>query len=325
MGISDGRRAAGPRPDRLLGLGVDIGGTKISAGIVDAGGRLLARAVLPTPARGAKGDVYRTVVGLAGTLRARLGPHEPVTAVGIGCNGIVDFERGAVVAASLLPGWDGAPVREELTDLLGLPVTVDNDVNAFALGEQRWGAGADCSDVLYITVGTGVGGAVVTGRTVRRGTHWAAGELGHVPVALDSGVACSCGRPGHLEGLASGPAITRDYARRSRDAEVRDLREVVRRARDDDPAAVAALGAGASVLGRAIAGMVHLLDVDAVVVGGGVMQIGDLYHGPLVKAYSKELIPDAFPVPLRAAALGTDGVVLGAGALALDEVASPAL
>ncbi|MFI9027905.1 ROK family protein [Streptomyces sp. NPDC053560] len=309
---------ASPAPRPLLG--VDVGGTKIAAGVVAPDGTLLATAVRPTPA--AEG---RTVVldAIAAAVRELPGREEAV-GLGIGTGGVVDRGRGVVLSANaLLPGWAGTCLSQELSDRLGLPVAADNDANVFALAEQTYGAGAGCASALYVSVGTGIGGGLVSGGRLLRGAHWTAGEFGHLAVAEAVGRPCNCGRPGHLEAVASGPAITARFRALAGDGNVHDLRKVAALA--EGPAGAGALAAraalaeGAGALGRALAGLVNTVDPERVVVGGGVASIGAPFWEPLTEAFAAELLPGPSglrPVP---AALGPRAAVVGAAALLLEE------
>ncbi|MGH3586146.1 MAG: ROK family protein, partial [Pseudonocardia sp.] len=212
-------------------VGVDIGGTKIAAGVVDDRGTVLRRATCPTPSAG----VLDAVAALVGRLTERPGP------VGVAAPGVIDLASGSVRSATdTLPGWVGTPVRAELEARLGVPVRVDNDVRAMARGEAWAGAGRDHADALYVSVGTGIGGALHRGGEVVRGPHALAGEIAHLLVPVPAGFdgVCGCGRADHLEAAASGPAIERAY--RHRTGRRSGLREIAAsmRAGDEEAAAV---------------------------------------------------------------------------------------
>lgn len=293
-------------------LGVDVGGTKIAAGVVSADGALTASVVRPTPA--AQG---RTAVldAIAAAVRELPG-WEDAEGLGIGTGGVVDRDRGVVRSANaLLPGWAGTHLSEELGTRLGLPVAADNDANVFALAEQTYGAGAGCASALYVSVGTGIGGGLVTGGRLLRGAHWTAGEFGHIAVPEAAGRPCNCGRTGHLEAVASGPAITARFRELSGDQDVYDLRTV---AALPGPDARTALAEGAAALGRALAGLVNTVDPERVVIGGGVASIGAPFWDPLTEACAAELLPGPAGVRPVPAALGPRAAVIGAAALLLE-------
>lgn len=300
-------------PLRLLGL--DIGGTKTAVGVVEAAtGAVIARRVEPTPAR--HGPV--AVVEAAADLAARVLVAYPAAAAGVGAPGIVDADRGVVrVFTGLLPGWEGTAVAPELERRLGIPFALDNDVNVAALGEARYGAGRGLGSFLFVAVGTGLGGAVVRGGQVDRGTTGTAGEIGHVPVLGVEDVTCACGRTSHLEAVVAAPAITRAYERATGEAGV-DIRVIARRAVGGEEAAGSVLAGVGTVFGRTLGGLVNTLDPEAIILGGGIMQAGAPLWEPLETALRAEVLPSAAKVPLRPAALGVDAGVIGAATLALD-------
>ncbi|MFC6063784.1 ROK family protein [Streptomyces ochraceiscleroticus] len=302
-------------------LGVDVGGTKIAAGVVSADGALLASLVRPTPA--AQG---RTAVldAIAAAVRELPG-WDGAEGLGIGTGGVIDRDRGVVRSANaLLPGWAGTRLREELSARLGLPVAADNDANVFALAEQTYGAGAGCASALYVSVGTGIGGGLVTGGRLLRGAHWTAGEFGHMAVPEAAGRPCNCGRAGHLEAVASGPAITARFRELSGEEDVYDLRKVAALAEPDarndgsGTASRTALAEGAGALGRALAGLVNTVDPERVVIGGGVASIGAPFWQPLTEAFAAELLPGPAGIRPVPAALGPRAAVIGAAALLLE-------
>ena len=252
----------------------------------------------------------------------------PITAVGIGTAGVVDVERGTILSATdAITGWAGtsvaAGVRERLAaaGLGELPVHVENDVDAYAAGEAWLGAGAGAEVVLMVAVGTGVGGALVIEGRTRRGAHHVAGEIGHVPVPGAQGEPCTCGRPGHLEGVAAGPQIHRRYLAKGGDPDVPDAREVERRAAAGDRIAQGVYRDSAACLGRALAGLVTVIDPDVVVVSGGLARAGDLWWGPLRRTFAAEIIDPLASIKIIPATLGTTAPIVGAarGALALAE------
>ncbi|GAA0461653.1 ROK family protein [Streptomyces olivaceiscleroticus] len=314
---------AAPAPRPLLG--VDVGGTKIAAGVVAPDGTLLATVVRPTPA--AEGPTA-VLDAIAAAVRELPG-HEDATGLGIGTGGVIDRDRGVVLSANaLLPGWAGTRLSEELGDRLGLPVAADNDANVFALAEQTYGAGAGCASALYVSVGTGIGGGLVGGGRLLRGAHWTAGEFGHLAVPEAAERPCNCGRTGHLEAVAAGPAVAARYRELAGEADVHDLRKVVAAAEQDaGPAgetARAVLAEGAGALGRALAGLVNTVDPERVVVGGGVASVGAPFWAPLTEAFAAELLPGPAGVRPVPAALGPRAAVVGAAALLLEEGAGDA-
>jgi glucokinase len=335
-----------------LVVGVDIGGTKTSAGLVDASGALLAVRTLPTPATRGPEAVVETAAGLVQALAAG---SPGVAAVGVGSAGAVDPGRGTIVSATgTIAGWAGTDLRGELSRRLGLPVAVDNDVHAHALGEQWRGAAAGRADVLLVAVGTGVGASVVLGGKVRHGAHSVAGHAGHLPVPAASGRPCTCGGSGHVEAVAAGPALLAEYLRRAAadggtggggpggtaggaqgcapggaqgdgqggaPGRAGCLADVARLAAAGDLVAAAVLAEGAAALGAAIGGLMNVIDPEVVVVGGGVTGCGVLWWDALRAAVRAEALPVLRAVPVEPAALGGAAALLGAARMALETVA----
>ncbi|MGY0002329.1 ROK family protein [Micromonospora sp. I033] len=290
-------------------VGIDIGGTKTAAALVDRSGRVLQRREAPTPARSGPEAVLDAAARLAADLvGAAAGP------VGVGTAGTVDPTTGSIrYATDSLPGWTGTPVAGALAARLGRPVRVTNDVNAAALGECWAGAGRDRAHVLMVAVGTGLGGAVVRNGRVEAGARGAAGEVGHLPAPGAERLRCGCGRHGHLEAIASGSGLAAAYATET-GAQVTG-RTVADRAAAGDGVARRVVDRAGTVLGAALAGLVALLDPDAVLVSGGAA--GTLLPAASA-AYAAELAAGWADVPLLPATLGADAVLVGAARLAMD-------
>jgi glucokinase len=307
-------------PGRVV-VGVDLGGTKIAAATVSADGGCGTVRTVPTPASAGPDAVLDAVAGLVRTVTADAG----LGAVGIGTAGVVDVAGGTIVSATdTFPGWPGTSVAGGVRDRLTgrgaapVPVFVENDVDAHAAGESWRGAAAGARSVLLVAVGTGVGGAVVLDGRPLRGAHHLAGELGHVPVPGAEGLLCTCGRPGHLEAIAAGPAIHRRYLALGGDPGARDTRDVVARGQRGDRLADRVVRESAIALGRAIAGVVTVLDPEVVVVGGGVAGSGDPWWSALDRSLRAEVVDVLAGLPLRRAALGEAAAIIGAARGAWD-------
>lgn len=301
-------------------LTIDIGGTKTAAAIVAADGAISHKQIAFTPAQSGAEAVLRATIELGWRVieRAR-SDRLRVVGVGVGTAGHVDVDRGLIsYAADSLPGWTGVRLRDELRSAFNLPVAVDNDVNAMALGELRRGAGRGTTHGLYIAVGTGVGGAIVFGGQVWRGATWTAGEIGHLVVNWDDDRVCSCGQTGHLEAYAAGPAVAARYRSLRGSDQFRDLQAVAALARQHDIDAITAIAEGARVLGVTLGGLLSAIDLPLVVIGGGVSEVGDLWWQPLLDAIRSSPMPGPARVDVRPAALGSDAVLIGAAQLAFD-------
>ena len=312
-----------------LSIGIDVGGTKVAGLLVDCrgGGRVLSRQVVETPARDAD-ETARTIIEVAGELRAR---REDVAAVGVGSAGMVD--RDGVIRYAPNMAWRDYPLRRRVAEGVGLPTLVDNDANVAAWGEFRFGAGRDCADMLLVTVGTGIGGGIVLGGRLVRGANGFAAEVGHV-VVEPGGPLCGCGNLGCLEQVASGRAIGRlgrraaiDYPESlivrlaGGDPDRVDGPMVTEAARGGDQVALHIYDQVGRRLGEGIAGMVNVLDPALVVVGGGVIEAGDLLLAPAREAFrdTVEAVEHRPEVPIVAAAMGNDAGAVGAADLALRE------
>ena len=310
-----------PSGQAPLVVGLDLGGTKMAAALVDVNGALQGPvSSCPTPAHDGPDAMLDAIsalvqkVATTGTLQDP-GRAVPIIAVGVGTAGVVDVESGTILSATdAITGWAGtqvaAGVRERLAAAgLGvLPVHVENDVDAYASGEAWLGAGTGAEVVLMVAVG----------RT-RRGAHHVAGEIAHVPVPGAQGEPCTCGRQGHLEAIAAGPQIHRRYLAKGGDPEVPDAREVERCADAGDVIAQEVYRDSAVCLARALAGLVTVIDPDVVVVSGGLARAGDLWWEPLRRTFAAEIIDPLAPIKIIPATLGTTAPIIGAarGALAL--------
>ncbi|MGW0686165.1 ROK family protein [Streptomyces sp. NPDC002754] len=299
--------STGPLPVSGPVIGLDLGGTKIAAALVGPDGSVLDRHTRPTPA--AEGPV--AVLDALGAA-ARAVDHG-ARAVGVAAAGVIDPRTGMVTASTdTIRGWAGTALGSGLAERTGLPVACDNDVRATA-GPELAALGADAT-LLFVAVGTGVGGAVAAGGRMLHGVAGVAGHLGHLPSPEAAGLPCTCGASGHLEAVASGPGITALYERLTGRTADR-LQTVAERAAAGEDDAVRAITIGATATGRALGGLANALGPDRVVVGGGVPRIGPLYGDALARAFAGELMPllrDLTPVPPT---LGADAAVLGAAAL----------
>jgi glucokinase len=306
-------------------VGVDVGGTKIAALRVGQDGRVLARRTTPTPATDQE-RVVGEMIAAATALRS-----DEVAAVGVGAAGLVD--REGTVRYSPNIAWRDMPVRERMEAASALPCVVENDASMAAWGEFRVGAGANVRDLLLVAAGTGIGGGIVTNGSLFVGSNGFAAEIGHVIVDPD-GPLCGCGNKGCWEQFASGRAITRAGREAVREYPLSALAVlsggdpdrvegelVTRAAVEGDDVARGILAAVGRRLGRGIAGLVNVLDPEAVVLGGGVADAGDLVLEPARAEFLDALeAPASRPeVPLLAAKLGNDAGAIGAGLLALEK------
>jgi len=308
-------------------LAIDIGGTKLAAGIVDSEGRILARGEIPTLAKDGLEPVLARIVGLGRDLLSRPEVADiRVHRVGVGCAGPVDLKAGVVFNPPNLPGWVRVPLSDRIQQALGLPTVLENDANAAGLGEFRYGAGRGAQSIVYMTVSTGIGGGIILDGKVWHGLKDAAGEIGHMTVCPD-GPMCGCGNRGCLEAMASGPSIARRargvvaHGRPSRLSEIPSptSADVVRLAQAGDVVAREVWDEAVMYLGIGVAAVITILAPERVVIGGGVTKAGDYLFQPLREHVRQrvKLVP-VESVPILPAALGPDVGVLGAAAVALD-------
>ena len=318
-------------------IGVDLGGTKLLAGAVDPALNVHHRAT--RKARGiAQAEVLGTVVDAVREIRDAIeGASRSVEAVGIGIPCLIDQARGIAVMAVNLPLAD-LPFRDIMAERIGLPVFVDNDANAAMLAEWRYGAAVGATDAALLTLGTGIGGGLVAGGALQRGSQGAGAELGHMVVQAD-GPRCQgfCPNNGCLEAMCSGTALAREARRIARERPASGLgraladgREisgplVTELAHDGDVASIDALALIGSWLGVGIANLVNMLNPDVVVIGGGVIGAGELLLEPARAVVARRaLSPSKEHVRIVPARFGAESGMLGAAALALDGIGAVA-
>jgi len=304
-------------------IGVDVGGTKISAGVVTPQGELLNEVRYSS-----KGSTEELLDNIARAVREVREGYE-VSAACLAVPGLIMADENKVIFSPNLPNIEGVPLKEELGGRFDLPVTVENDANAAAWGEFRFGAGSEVDHLVFVTLGTGVGGGVISHGILMRGVQGAGGELGHMTIHA-TGPRCGCGNRGCLESLASGTAITRrarEVAAERPDsalgkiARERELigEDVTRLAEEGDEAALSVLEEAGLWLGIGLAGFVNIFNPEVVAVGGGAAKAGELILDRARKEmYLRARSPSRDLVEIKSATLGAESGVIGAAALARD-------
>ncbi len=309
-----------------LAIGVDVGGTKIAAGVVDEKGAIIEMVRRPTPAANAS----LTVEMISDAVKELLARHE-VDAVGIGAAGFIEESGSTVVFAPNL-AWRNERVARQVEDRTGRPVVVENDANCAAWAEAKLGAGRGHDHVMVITIGTGIGAGIVLNGELYRGRWGMAGEPGHYRVVPD-GRLCGCGNRGCWEQYASGSALVaeaREFARRSPGAAVRLLQlsggtpegikgpEVTAAAREGDAAALQCFDIIGRWLGEGLADLAAILDPGCFVLGGGVSEAGDLLLAQTRAAFENSLTGRQYRphAPVVLAELGPEAGMIGAADLA---------
>jgi len=301
----------------LAFIGLDIGNTRLTASAASGDGQLLL-----SEERAAPGDADSAIPVLLEMAETALESVRAtggrVAGLGLGFGGPVDYARQRTRQSFHSPGWSDIPLAEVFASRLDIPALLDNDANAGGLAEALFGAGRGCRTVLYVNVGTGIGGAIVIDGAVHHGATTSAGEIGHM-VLDPHGPPCNCGKRGCLEALASGSAIER----MAREAGLAlSGREVTAAAESGNATCRDLVARAAHALGLTIANAVSLLDPDIVVLGGGVPEAGDVWWQPLRESFGTYVVPQAQTTPLVRAELGYRAGVLGAAALGMKAAES---
>ncbi len=313
-------------------LGVDIGGTKCAAAIGCPDGTIEARSEMPTEPHTGPDAITRRLTLMAKNLAASA--PGPIGAVGISCGGPLDTQTGMIHSPPNLPGWEAVPIRSMFEEVFpDVPVAVENDANATALAEWRWGAGVGARNMVYLTQGTGIGGGLILDGRLYRGTNDLAGEVGHQTI-LPEGPICACGKRGCLEALASGPSIARlareslHYRRGARLVEIAGgtpaditAKHVIEAAREGDPFSKAILEEAGTYLGIGLANIIQILNPELIVLGTIAVHAGDLILESVRKTVAERAWERAWSVcRIVPAQLGDRAQDLAAIAIALDAI-----
>jgi glucokinase len=310
-----------------LTIGIDVGGTKVLGGVVDESGNILEKARRDTPRQGGE-ELTKTIAEVALDLMR----NHKVAAVGVSAAGFVSSDRKTMLATPNIAGWNGVNLDAELTKLIGTDVVIENDGNAAAWGEAIFGAGRGEAQMLMLTIGTGIGSGIVVNGQLHRGAYGIAGEIGHMRV-VPEGHLCGCGARGCFEQYASGSGLMRhvreaiaatpDIARNLLalgDGTIEGLKghHVTEAARAGDVVALAAFNTTAQWLGAGIASLSVILDPAIVVIGGGVVDAGEILLEPTRSNMERKMpFSGKHPSPkLVAATLGNDAGLVGVADLA---------
>ena len=303
-------------------IGIDVGGTKVLGGVVSESGEILTTARRDTPREGGRA-LTQAIADVANELA-----HEfPVDSIGVSAAGFISSDRKTILATPNIAGWNGVNLDRELNEILGKTIVLENDANAAAWGEFKFGAGRGRNDLMLLTLGTGVGGGLILDGALFRGAFGIGAELGHIRI-VPEGHLCGCGIRGCLEQYSSGSALLR-HAREAISASPDIARNLLARgdgtleglkgehitdaAREGDPVAMAAFNTMASYLGAGIASLCAVIDPSCIVLGGGVIEAGEIFLGPTREA-ALRLIPFSgkHPYPeIVAAELGNHAGLVG--------------
>ena len=312
-------------------LAIDIGGTKVAAGIVDGKGRILAEARVPMSARGSASEGLRSVFNAVEALRKK-SPKARPECIGVSVAGWVDPERGVLIGATNIPSWKTFPLAAALRKRYGIPALLSNDANAAALAEAEWGAGKGYRNIFYVTLGTGIGTGIILNGKIHTGRTGAAGEGGHVTIDFH-GPLCGCGKRGCIEVYASGTGIARRARERLKReprlrSQMRDLAggridgvtaEIVSQAaKEGDHLAQEILEEAADHLGIWMGTVVDLLEPEIFILGGGVGHLMMKYQSRIRRQLETWAIaPQRNKIPVVEARFGAESALAGAAVLCL--------
>jgi glucokinase len=315
-------------------VGIDIGGTKLAAGLIDRQARLVARTITYTHAGCSPQGVIAAVIQVVDDLLAESGlSRQQIAGIGVGSSGHIDRQRGLVLTNSNLPDWDCYPLRDTLQQRLGLRVILDNDANCAAWAEYRLGAGRGSRHMCYLTFSTGCGMGIVIDGRLYRGATGTAGEIGHTVVNPD-GPRCSCGKRGCLMSYACGMALdemARDCLECGEETLLKELcgdcpehvraEQIADAARQGDVVALRLLETAGRYFGIGLSTVVQVLNPDTIVIGGGLAHIGPLLLDPCQRALDANIHPVLVgSAQIKLSQLWQDAGMLGAGLLVWDEL-----
>ena len=287
-------------------IGVDLGGTKISTAVALQSGRILCERTVPTQAKqGLKKVIAAIESSINNVMEICSISINDVKAIGVGAPGPVIYEKGIVLNPPNLKGWERVPLKNILMNKFKKPVFLENDANAAALAELKFGAGKRFNDFVYVTISTGIGGGIILDKKLFRGSSGFAGELGHMTIDIH-GPKCSCGKLGHFEGMACGPALQRKTGMRPE--------EVNLLAKAGNKKALRQIEEHGKLIGIGFSNLVNIINPQAIIVGGGLSNLGE----PLFRSIRKSVLLNALsPVKIIPAKLKKNTGVLGAIALCL--------
>lgn len=333
--------STGGRPARQLRfvaeaghlLVADLGATSIDVALTDLAGTIVAHRAEPADIATGPDAILGRVEALFDELLRDADARGPLSGIGIGVPGPVEFASGRPVSPPIMPGWDGHPVRDRFESRYGAPAWVDNDVNVMAVGESRFGVAQGHANVLFLKLGTGIGAGLISDGAIHRGAQGSAGDVGHIAISDDPSVICRCGNVGCLEALAGGAAIARAGEQTAREG--RSLRlaralerngcvtavDVSRAAGHGDAAGVELLQRSGRHVGAMLAGAVNLFNPSLIVIGGGVAEAGDLLLASIRQmVYGRSLPLATRDLAIKRSTLGGTCGVLGAAAMVANEL-----
>ncbi|MEQ1885413.1 MAG: ROK family protein [Bryobacteraceae bacterium] len=298
-------------------IGVDLGGTNLRAAAVSRTGELLRKVTESTPVGAGRDAVIDGIVRAIDEIRGELG-QQGLAGVGVGIPGFILMEQGVVLGAPNLPDFVQYPVRDAIEQRLGTRVILENDANAAALGEMRMGSGRDVNDLILLTLGTGIGGGIISGGKVMRGSRGMAAELGHITV-VPNGNPCGCGNTGCVEKYASATAVSA-MAKMLNLGRDLTAAEVYAMAKSGNERALSIFHSVGSALGILLAGLINTFDFPLYLLGGGMAGAWDLFEAPMIaETRRRSFAYRNNPARVERAALGSDAGLFGAACLPLEQ------
>ena len=301
-------------------IGIDIGGTKIAGGIVTSNGEIIARKDCPTPIKEGGQRILQEAIELA---RSFMTENHDIQAIGIGAGGQIDTSKGVVFSATdVIPGWKGIRITEAFTSALSLASAVDNDVNVLALAENRFGAARQVPKgiVVFLALGTGVGGALLSNGKLHYGAHWSGGEFGHILLTMDTNARQDTGGArGTLEAYCSGPGLVQTWRELTGNTapKITGHDVVIDAKQSPNGAGSTAITKTGEYLGFGLATLANALDPDLIVIGGGLSELGEALLEPARRILKLHALPGPATCQVVAAELGINAAIIGAASLVM--------
>lgn len=308
--------------DHLIGL--DLGGTAIKYGICDDSGNVIKEFLAGTDADAPADQILKRIAdSISEALQYAATNKIRISAIGLGTPGCVDISKGHLRGSTPnFKYWKDVPLKEHLERAFAIPVFADNDANAMAYGEFRFGAGQGCENLICITLGTGIGGGIVIGKRLFRGSQYAGAELGHMSICYN-GKKCRCGGTGCWELYASATAMIENYLALNRKVASVKPREIFQKYANEDPTAVRVVKEEIEMVGVGLTSLVNIFNPEKIIIGGGLAEAGQWFIDGVVRVVGKRAMAESIKsVKIVPAQLGNKAGWLGAAALAKEEYLS---
>jgi len=304
-------------------IGLDLGGTNLKYALGDEDGKLIVKKKKPSRAKEKSDLILDNLVESVNELKSQ--QKTEIKAVGIGSPGCIDFEHGQIIGvAANLPEWSNAPIKNKLEEKINIPVFVDNDANLMALAEARLGAAKNYKNVVCLTIGTGIGGAIIVDGNLYRGATYSAAEIGHMSIEFN-GRKCRCGNRGCLELYTAAPAMVERYVHKLKknglfyESQEISTKSIFEKARVHEDLAIETINEVCDYLGAGIANILNLVNPEIVVIGGGVANAGEVFIKRIASATKERALnANARKVKIVKAELGNDAGVIGSILLAAE-------